>query len=237
MIELDAFARTFMRTAVMAVAVGMGGAVALAASAEQVHAPLRPNLEAGRQHGMQGASLLAKGHLSEAKIELVRAILLNPADHVAHINLGIIQYRESEWGKSIFHFSQALVSRPKTNVALMMRGMAFVRLAEYDEAIEDFSRAIANDHGLATAFAGRALALQKKGDASRAIADANAAMSLGLVDPEIYRTRGLALEALGHRERGGEDLQMAVLLEKVRHGASATPAATTEVVSAAESQR
>jgi cytochrome c-type biogenesis protein CcmH len=96
---------------------------------------------------MAGRSYMALQRMDDAKKAWTKVLELNPMQHEAHFNLGVIMLQETpredrkKLEEILKHFEIALSRMPKEPVLNWYKGVTLVRLKRYEEADESWTTA------------------------------------------------------------------------------------------------
>lgn len=123
---------------------------------------------------------LVRGQLSEAKVDLKRAISLNPKLHAAWANLGVLHKREGDLPSSLSALNRALQIKSSPS-ALVSRAQVYFGLRKLRLARADADRAVRDDPNLGAAWAIRGAIKEALGDRS-CLEDLDRALSINPED-------------------------------------------------------
>ena len=84
----------------------------------------------------QSLALMANGQLDHAGKKLLKAIELDPNYGHAHFNLGVLRYRQSNYGEAVEHFRDALSTNPALTQAYLNLGTAYAAMEKFQAAID-----------------------------------------------------------------------------------------------------
>ncbi|MEE3278680.1 MAG: tetratricopeptide repeat protein [Pseudomonadota bacterium] len=84
----------------------------------------------------QSLALMSDAQLDRAEKSLIRAIELDPNYGHAHFNLGVLRYRQSNYGDAVEHFNNALSANPSLTQAYLNLGTTHVAMGKFQAAIE-----------------------------------------------------------------------------------------------------
>lgn len=121
----------------------------------------------------------ARSSARAAKLDLDRAIELDPSLADAYRFRGLAQYLLGEDAAAIADFDVALGLAPSDARAYANRGLARKRQGDVDGAIDDYSAALRRNQDDDAVLTNRALARMDKGDRAGALLDFEAAFRLG----------------------------------------------------------
>ncbi len=85
----------------------------------------------------QGLEALNQGRLDEAVNLFSKAIEIDPVDHYAYNNRGVVFKRKGEYENAIRDYTRALEIKPDYLAAKVNRGIARYRKGDFDLALDD----------------------------------------------------------------------------------------------------
>lgn len=104
------------------------------------------HLWSGRVHRHYGIVHADQREFANAVESYQRALRINPTLSVAHLELGIIQWRElGRVTHSIQNLNRALALLPDWPIALFNRAQAYQHVSDYKNALDDLRRYIATE--------------------------------------------------------------------------------------------
>ncbi len=84
----------------------------------------------------QSLALMTDGQLDHAGTTLIKAIELDPNYGHAHFNLGVLRYRQRNYGAAVEHFSDALSTNPALTQAYLNLGTTYAEMGKFRAAID-----------------------------------------------------------------------------------------------------
>lgn len=145
--------------------------------------------------------------------DLSTAIELDPSKGVLHRHRGTLYFRQSDYGRAIADFDEAIRWGSGDAATYFCRGYASCRTTgDSDRAIADFTECIRLDPNHAEAYGNRGYAYGKKGDLERAIADYSEVIRISPKDEKAFVLRSRALWERGDCDRAIRDLDFVVKL-------------------------
>jgi len=84
----------------------------------------------------QSLALMADGQLDRAGKKLIKAIELDPNYGHAHFNLGVLRYRQRDYGEAVEHFGDALSTNPALTQAYLNLGTTYAAMGKFPAAID-----------------------------------------------------------------------------------------------------
>ncbi len=84
----------------------------------------------------QSLALMANGQLDHAGKKLLKAIELDPNYGHAHFNLGVLRYRQRNYGEAVEHFRDALSTNPALTQAYLNLGTTYAAMGKFQAAID-----------------------------------------------------------------------------------------------------
>ena len=84
----------------------------------------------------QSLALMANGQLDHAGKKLLKAIELDPNYGHAHFNLGVLRYRQRNYGEAVEHFRDALSTNPALTQAYLNLGTTHAAMGKFQAAID-----------------------------------------------------------------------------------------------------
>jgi len=84
----------------------------------------------------QSLALMTDGQLDHAGTTLIKAIELDPNYGHAHFNLGVLRYRQRNYGAAVEHFSDALSTNPALTQAYLNLGTTYAEMGKFRSAID-----------------------------------------------------------------------------------------------------
>ena len=84
----------------------------------------------------QSLALMANGQLDHAGKKLLKAIELDPNYGHAHFNLGVLRYRQHNYGEALEHFSNAVSADPALTQTYLNLGTTYVAMGKFQAAID-----------------------------------------------------------------------------------------------------
>ncbi len=162
-----------------------------------------------RAYNNRGSANLEAGDLKSAQEDFSKAFALNPKYPEAHLNIGIIHFRQKNFAEALQYYNQAIALRPNLNEAYMNRGVLFLEMGHYPEALADFETLLQRDPKRADSYLNRAMAYSRMGKQQEALNDLDDALRLDPILVSAYINRS-ALDAMqGHADSALADLDKA----------------------------
>ena len=147
-------------------------------------------------------------------VELLgKAVELNPAAAISHLNLGQALVRLGRFDQAFACFDTAIALRPGFAEAYLSRGNTLCDLERFNEALTEYGKAIAFKPDYAEAFNNRGLALCNLKRLDEALADYDNAVALKPDSAEVYNNRGIALYQLLQFEQALASYDKAIALK------------------------
>ncbi len=84
----------------------------------------------------QSLALMADGQLDHAGKKLTKAIELDPNYGHAHFNLGVLRYRQRNYGEAVEHFRDTLSTNPSLTQAYLNLGTTYAEMGKFRAAID-----------------------------------------------------------------------------------------------------
>jgi tetratricopeptide (TPR) repeat protein len=84
----------------------------------------------------QSLALMANGQLDHAGKKLLKAIELDPNYGHAHFNLGVLRYRQRNYGEAVEHFRDALSTNPALTQTYLNLGTTYAAMGKFQAAID-----------------------------------------------------------------------------------------------------
>ena len=84
----------------------------------------------------QSLALMADDQLDRAGKKLIKAIELDPNYGHAHFNLGVLRYRQRDYGEAVEHFGDALSTNPALTQAYLNLGTTYAAMGKFPAAID-----------------------------------------------------------------------------------------------------
>jgi tetratricopeptide (TPR) repeat protein len=180
-----------------------------------------------RRHWQRLASLLAGGLIASLGIVSwsqvhvwqntaalwEHALKVNPDNHLAHDNMGIVCWRRGDLEGSLRHFQQALRIKPNFAHALNDMGVVLRESRRYPESIQCFTEALRLDPGLILARVNLGAALLSLGQNKEAIAQFEEVVRVDPQSIDAHRLLGESLLREGRAEEAIAPLAEAVRLQ------------------------
>jgi tetratricopeptide (TPR) repeat protein len=151
----------------------------------------------------------------EAVAEWERAAVLDPAEALPHMGLGVAYLDLGNNESALAEFNAALEIEPQDPRVLGNRAVTYIALGQYEDAIADCDSAIELNHPAAGWISGvRAEACRLLGRYDDALEGYSRAIELDDGDAEAYAGRGQTYLAMGEdTEQAQHDLQRAIELD------------------------
>ena len=140
---------------------------------------------------------------------LQRAILLDPGDADAHLNLGAVYAETGSLDRAEEQFRTAVSLAPLNFAAHNVLGKLYFDSGRLDEAEEQFRESVRCDPNLA-ALDYLGYVYQRRGDSARAEKAFKAALALNSTDSHAHFNLGLIYAATGRNAQAVEELQAAL---------------------------
>lgn len=174
------------------------------------------NTEMAHFHAQTGALLLKQGNLDKAKFELELALELNPANHDAWCNLGLVALRLGHVASALLHFDRAVNLFPNHAGYLAERAVARLRSNNAQGAIADLTLSLSLEPQNPYFWSLRAFARNAAGDGQGAINDYREAIRLDPDDAIAYNNMGMVEEGLGYANQAKSSFAKADQLAGVK---------------------
>ncbi|PWU15906.1 MAG: hypothetical protein C5B50_14450 [Verrucomicrobia bacterium] len=123
-------------------------------------------------------SLIREGRLDEAKVQIEKALQLQPDDEEAHSNLGNVLHTMGRLDEAIAQYQQAIRIKPDFAVAYLNLGNVQIEKGRPDQAIASYRKAIEISPDFAGAQSSLGLVLLKVGQVDEATARFKKAIEL-----------------------------------------------------------
>jgi predicted TPR repeat methyltransferase len=146
-----------------------------------------------------------RGDAPTALKHLNAAIAVNPAQAIAHCNLGATLQDLARSAEALASYERALQLNPAYLLALNNRGNVLRSLGRQDEALQSFQHALQLKPDYAEALLNRGISLQAMDQHEAAIADFDAAMQLKKNNIEACFARAVSLQYLQYPEAAIQD--------------------------------
>ena len=131
----------------------------------------------------------------------VRCLEIDPKQHEAYTQRGLIFYNRKQYAKAVEEASKAIEIKPKFEIALNNRGIAYLELQEFEKAIVDFDRALEADPTYVRALKNRAMGHFDLGQYEKCIADMRQYLQSNPDDKgDVINTIGVAQQKMGDFE-------------------------------------
>jgi tetratricopeptide (TPR) repeat protein len=142
-----------------------------------------------------------------------RCLQLDPKQHEAYTQRGLIYYNRKQYPKAVEEASRAIELKPTFVIALNNRGIAYMGMGENAKAVEDFDRAIASDPTYERAWKNRGMAYFDLRQFDRCIADMQQYLTFAPKDKgDIFNTIGVAQQQQGDFEGSLKSFEQALPL-------------------------
>ncbi|MBV9973545.1 MAG: tetratricopeptide repeat protein, partial [Candidatus Eremiobacteraeota bacterium] len=148
-------------------------------------------------HEWYGTSLLGRGRMVDARMQLQTAVALEPIATATNAWLGTEAYYERRYGDAIMYLRRALDLNPSRFDSVLFLGLAQQQVGDYQSALKTFARLSALKEHRAYIKLLIAAVYERIGRRQQALAQARAARNSPDVMPEDV---ALAFVALGQRD-------------------------------------
>lgn len=166
-----------------------------------------------RGYNNRGSAYLESGQLQKAQEDFTKSLALNPRYPDAHLNIGIINFRQKHLEEALQSYNTAIELRPDYVDAYVNRGVLFLQTGRHAGALSDFEHVLQLNPQNADAYLNRGLAYSSLSRTQEALNDLDEAIHL---DPKLvaaYINRS-ALDAMqGHADSALADLDKAARIE------------------------
>jgi protein O-mannosyl-transferase len=163
-------------------------------------------------HENLGMTLVKKGQIGEAIIQLREAIRLKPDFAEAHYNLGTTLAKNGQTDEAIIQFQEAIRLKPDDAEARNNLGAVLLK-DQTDEAIIQFQKAIRIKPDDAKAHNNLGIALGRNGQIDEAISQYREAIRLKPDDAALHYNLGNAFLKKGQTEEAISEYQEAIRLK------------------------
>jgi predicted negative regulator of RcsB-dependent stress response len=144
----------------------------------------------------RGVVLLNEGKYEESKVELDKAVQLDPGYASAYLARGVVYFKTGRIDLAIADYTRVIELDPKNNPAYLNRALAYSEKGQNDLALADYTKAIEIDPKYAKAYLNRGVIYHNNGQSDLAIADYNKALQL-TADTDLIQTAKKNLAILG----------------------------------------
>jgi tetratricopeptide (TPR) repeat protein len=135
---------------------------------------------------------LKKNNYEKALYDFRQAIMADPDDVDAYINMGLIFYFKHDYRNAIFMYDKSIEISNKVPEAYLNRGNAFNALGKHDNALSDYNQALKMRPAYLEGWLNRGNLYMKTGNPDRAISDFDRAIELKPDYTDAYNNRGNA---------------------------------------------
>jgi tetratricopeptide (TPR) repeat protein len=135
---------------------------------------------------------LKKNNYEKALYDFRQAIMADPDDVDAYINMGLISYFKHDYRNAIFMYDKSIEISNKVPEAYLNRGNAFNALGKHDNALSDYNQALKMRPAYLEGWLNRGNLYMKTGNPDRAISDFDRAIELKPDYTDAYNNRGNA---------------------------------------------
>jgi len=151
------------------------------------------------------------GSLESAKIDLERAIQIDPDNTLAKYNLARIQEANASHDQLIATYDDILIDQPGFSEAFAKRGLAKMNTGDFEGALSDYDSAIYYKSDNALLWMNRGIIRMQTADLPGAFSDLTKAIELRPSLEEAYLNRGNALMKLKRYDEAVLDYDRALL--------------------------
>jgi tetratricopeptide (TPR) repeat protein len=134
---------------------------------------------------------IRKGEYQEARLDLNKAIELEPQNPKLYHLRGKVYYSLARYEKAIKDYSRAIELEPRNPQFLSDRGWCYYKLQQHEQAIQDYNQLINLTPNDATVYLNRATVYLDAKNGEKALQDYNKAIQLEPLNAEAYYRRGL----------------------------------------------
>lgn len=156
--------------------------------------------QADEVHTILGNALNELDRLDDARAAHERALELNPKNHKAWVNLGIVHRLSGEFDEAERCYQEAVKLQPDYAELHASLGALYIHRDESDKAISHLEKSIELDEQLAVAHANLSLAYAMVGRFTDAEAQLKRAVVLGYENGPLIRSRIKELKAIATPE-------------------------------------
>jgi tetratricopeptide (TPR) repeat protein len=133
-----------------------------------------------------GNASFDQGNLTQAIVDLTKAVEINPQLAQAYNNRGFAYTTQGNFPQAVSDFTKVIEINPMGTEAYFSRGYVYDKQSNFTQAINDFTKAIEIDPNFAKAYNGRAKNYYNAKEYDKAWADVHKAETLGFaVSPEF----------------------------------------------------
>jgi tetratricopeptide (TPR) repeat protein len=136
--------------------------VSIPACTSVINEPQLPDSKRALARLKRGLAYYSMLKFDEALPDFDAARKLDPKDHIAHNNLGLVHTVKGDYAKAVTAFDEGIRVNPESADLFYNRGFAYAMLKEFDKAIVDMKEAIK------LGPSGRTGVIEKEGQVDRA---------------------------------------------------------------------
>ena len=129
-------------------------------------------------HALLADALVQRGEDGEAARNLEEALRIRPQSAKTHYQCGLVQAKQKQYEKAVFHYREAVQLRPDYADAYNELGVALSKLGRLAEAAESFTAAIERNPRHAKAYNHRGIVWSAEGQSAAALHDYSRALEL-----------------------------------------------------------
>lgn len=144
-----------------------------------------------------GIALVEKGAVTEAMINYLKVIAINPRHAAAHYNLGLALVKTGQADQALLFFDRAVKLSPQLAEARVGKAAALAEQGHADQAVSELKQALAIDPQLVTAHLTLANLLADQGRADEATAHLETAVAIAPWNAAARNNLGLLLARQG----------------------------------------
>jgi tetratricopeptide (TPR) repeat protein len=160
-----------------------------------------------------GSTLLKKGSVDEAIIQLKRSVEIDPDYQFGHYNLAAALMEKGEPDEAIPHLRTVLKANPNHWKAYYTLGNALSKKGEVDEATASYKRALQLWPDFADAHTNLANLLLEKGEIDQALMHYRAALQIQPNDAGVHYNLAVGLVRKGELNSAIEELRLALRID------------------------
>ena len=168
---------------------------------------------AARPFNNRGTAYLEADRLQQAQEDFTRALAINPEYPEAHLNTGIVNFRQHLFEPALQSYNMAIRLRPDYSDAYMNRGVLYLQTAQYTQALADFAAMLRLDPHNPDAYLNRGIALSRLGRTQEAMNDLDEALHLDSRKVSAYVNRATLDAMQGHADSALNDLDQAARID------------------------
>ena len=168
---------------------------------------------AARPFNNRGTAYLEADRLQQAQEDFTHALAINPEYPEAHLNTGIVNFRQHLYAPALQSYDTAITLRPDYSDAYMNRGVLYLQTARYTQALAEFENMLRLDPHNPDAYLNRGIALFRLGRTQEAMNDLDEVLHLDPRKVSAYVNRATLDATQGHADSALNDLDRAAQID------------------------